>query len=87
MNLAELKQAIVGKHFANVYIFTGDEIKVMNIYIDQIAKAQGRAVVRKDTVGEIVKTLKVSRLTNESNVYVILDDFDFLKQEKYWILH
>lgn len=84
MNLAELKQAIIGKNFANVYIFTGDEIKVMNIYIDQIANAQGRKVVRKDNVGEIVKTLKVSKLTSDSNVYVILDDFDFLKQEKYW---
>lgn len=84
MNLAELKQSIVNKNFANVYIFTGDEIKVMNIYINQIATEQGRTVVRKDNVGEIVKTLKIAGLTNESNVYVILDDFDFLKQEKHW---
>lgn len=84
MNLAELKQQIIDKEFNNVYIFTGDEIKVMNIYIDQIAKTQERKVVRKETVGEIFKTLKVSKLTSESNVYVILDDFDFLKQEKHW---
>lgn len=84
MNLAELKQQIVERKFNNVYIFTGDEIKIMNIYIEQIAKLQGRTVIRKDTVGEIFKTLKVLKLTNQSNVYVILDDFDFLKQEKAW---
>ena len=84
MNLAELKKSIVEKNFDNVYIFTGDEIKVMSIYIDQIAKTQNRTPVRRDTVGEIFKTLKVAKLTNESNVYVILDDFDFVKQEKYW---
>lgn len=84
MNLAELKKSIVDKQFNNVYIFTGDEIKVMNIYINQIASIQGRTVIRKDTVGEIFKTLKISKLTKDSNVYVILDDFDFLKQEKYW---
>lgn len=84
MNLAELKKSIIDKTFNNVYIFTGDEIKVMNIYINQIAQIQARTVVRKDTVGEIFKTLKIAKLTNESNVYVILDDFDFLKQEKYW---
>lgn len=84
MNLAELKQSIIDKQFENVYIFTGDEIKVMNIYINQIATIQKRTVTRKDTVAEIFKTLKIAGLTNESNVYVILDDFDFLKQEKYW---
>lgn len=84
MNLAELKQSIIEKQFENVYIFTGDEIKVMNIYINQIATIQKRTVTRKDTVAEIFKTLKIAGLTNESNVYVILDDFDFLKQEKYW---
>lgn len=84
MNLAELKKSIVDKQFNNVYIFTGDEIKVMNIYINQIANIQDRTVVRKDNVGEIFKTLKIAKLTKESNVYVILDDFDFLKQEKHW---
>lgn len=84
MNLAELKKSIVDKNFDNVYIFTGDEIKIMSIYIDQIAKTLNRTTVRKDTVAEIFRTLKVSKLTKESNVYVILDDSDFLKQEKHW---
>lgn len=84
MNLAELKKAVVDKQLDNVYIFTGDEIKVMNIYINQIATTLERTIVRKDTVGEIFKTLKIMKLTKESNVYVILDDFAFLKEEKYW---
>ena len=84
MNLAELKKSIVDKTFENVYVFTGDEIKIMNIYVHQIAKVQNRTLVRKDTVSEIFKTLKISKLTKESNVYVILDDFAFLKEEKYW---
>lgn len=84
MNLAELKQNIIDNNFNNVYIFTGDEIKVMNIYINQIATKQNRTIIRKDCVAQIFKTLKVAKLTNESNVYVILDDMDFLKQEKHW---
>lgn len=84
MNLAELKKSIVDKIFDSVYIFTGDEIKVMNIYIEQIAKVQGRTIVRKDTIAEVYKTLKVAKLTNENSVYVIMDDMDLLKQEKHW---
>lgn len=84
MNLAELKKSIVDKNLDNVFIFTGDEIKIMNIYIQQIAKTLDRKVSRKDTVAEIFKTLKIMKLTNESNVYVILDDFAFLKEEKHW---
>lgn len=84
MNLAELKKSIVDKNLDNVYIFTGDEIKIMNIYTHQIAKVQNRILTRKDTVAEIFKTLKIAKLTKESNVYVILDDFAFLKEEKYW---
>ena len=84
MNLAELKKSIVEKQFDNVYIFTGDEIKIMNIYIKQIADVQQRTIIRKDSVAEIFKTLKISKLTNDSNTYVILDDFDFLKQENHW---
>lgn len=84
MNLAELKQQIVEKKFNNVYIFTGDEIKVMNIYINQIAKLQNRTILRKETVGEIFKTLKITQLTKQENCYVILNDFDFIKQEKHW---
>lgn len=84
MNLAELKKSIVEKQFDNVYIFTGDEIKIMNVYIKQIADVQQRTIIRKDSVAEIFKTLKISKLTNDSNTYVILDDFDFLKQENHW---
>lgn len=84
MNLAELKKSIIDKNFDNVYIFTGDEIKIMNIYVKQLADVQQRKVCRKETVGEIFKTLRVAKLTNESNVYVILDDMEFLKQEKHW---
>jgi len=72
MNLAELKKSIVDKNLDNVYIFTGDEIKIMNIYTHQIAKVQNRTLTRKDTVAEIFKTLKIAKLTKESNVYVIL---------------
>lgn len=84
MNLAELKKSIVEKKFDNIYIFTGDEIKIMNIYINQIANVQQRTIIRKDSVAEIFKTLKISKLTNECNTYVILDDFDFLKHENHW---
>lgn len=85
MNLAQLKLSIVENKLDKTYIFTGDEIKVMNLYIEQIAKVENKTICRKDTVGEIFKQLKITKLTNESNVYVILDDMDFLKQtEKEW---
>lgn len=84
MNLAELKESIVSKNLRNVYIFTGDEIRVMDIYIKQIATVQKRIVTRKDSVASIYKQLKIKSLGEFSNVYVILNDMDFLKQEKYW---
>ena len=83
MNLAELKESIVSKNLRNVYIFTGDEIRVMDIYIKQIATVQKRIVTRKDSVASIYKQLKIKSLGEFSNVYVILNDMDFLKQEKH----
>ena len=38
MTIIELKSDIMHKHLSNFYIFTGEEIGIMNIYLNQISK-------------------------------------------------
>lgn len=85
MKLLELKERIIHKALSNFYIFTGNEIGIMNIYLNQINKVSGLPIVRADSFLSIY-----SKCTNRSmfgvsnNIYVIRGDADFAKQEKVW---
>lgn len=81
MELVELNRAIREHNLDNFYVFTGEEINLMNLYLRQLGDYK-----RVDTVLEVW-----SKLTNtgkfakpEFKTYVVRDDIDFLKNEKAW---
>lgn len=86
MDLVQLNSDIQHNSLGNLYIFTGDEIGLQNIYINQILKLKpGRRV---DKYSEI-KNKVLSRNTLFSSqgtqcVYIIRDDYEFFKAEKEW---
>lgn len=82
MTVAELKGEIVSKKMRSLYVFTGPEIAVQNIYIQQIAKAKQLKVIRADSTLEILSQLKNTSFLNTSAVYVIRDDSEFVSDEK-----
>lgn len=74
MELVQLKHDIKTKKLKKFYIFTGTELGVMGIYISEIGN-----VLKADSVADIWKKLTVKNLKNESYVFCVKDDKDFLK--------
>lgn len=81
MDLMELNQTISNHQLANLYIFTGEEINLMNLYVKQLGDYK-----RVDTVleiwGKLTTTGKFAR--PKFTTYVVRDDMEFLKNEKAW---
>ena len=82
MDVATLKAKIKSKQLPPYLIFAGDEWKVQEIYIKQIAKVTGKEVVRIDSVTEIYRKLKSRSFTKKSNIYIVRDDKELMKNEK-----
>ena len=83
MEIRELKANILAKNFDKFYIFVGDEQKVARIYIDKLAELAGIKINFADSIIDVVNKPK-SRLIKQSMLYVIMDDIEFLKNEKAW---
>lgn len=84
MTLPELKKSISDKIVKPLYIFTGEEIAVMDIYIKNIAKMFGN-VVYVDSLQSIIPNLKSNSLiVKDRTLYVIRDDKSIQTAEKVW---
>ena len=84
MQLHELKEQLVKKIVQPLYIFTGEEVAVMDIYIKKISEVMGVPAKRIDSISSIYSRLQNNTFMNKSNCYVIRDDKDYLSQEKIW---
>ena len=84
MQLHELKEQLVKKIVQPLYIFTGEEIAIMNIYIDKIAEIMNVKPKRVDSIGSIFGKLQNQSFINKPSCYIIRDDKDYLAQEKIW---
>ena len=82
MDIANIKNQIVSKQFDSLYIFTGEEIAVMNIYLNQIALKSGKQLVRMDSFKDIYNSIRSSRMLSQSNLYVVRDDKEVISNEK-----
>lgn len=81
LDLVEFKKSIKNKTLDNFYILEGEEIGVLNMYINQM----GSTIVRADEVQEIWRRLTVPSLSNNSDVvFVVRGDKKFLAMEKVW---
>lgn len=84
MEITEVKQDIRNKTIKPMYVFTGEELGIMDIYIDKIAEILGCKIQRPDSIASIMQKLGTKSFVQARNCYVIRDDMDFLKQEKSW---
>ena len=75
MNLMDLKTQIVGKSLGNFYIFTGDEIGVINIYLNQMAKVKSLSIIRDESVQDVWGKVSVRGMfASEPALYVVRGD-------------
>lgn len=84
MKLHELQKQIVSKELDKVYVFTGEEIGIMDIYLDKIYSVAGCDVVRMDSVQEAYAKMTQRRISGAPRCFVVRDDKEFLKQDKIW---
>lgn len=84
MQLSELKEQLVNKAVNPLYIFTGPEIAIMNIYIDKIAAVSGTQIKRVDNVSSIYSRLQNNAFTTRLSCYIIRNDKELTTQEKAW---
>lgn len=82
MDVATLKAKIKSKQLPSYLIFAGDEWKVQELYIKQIAKVTGKEVRRIDSIVEIYRQLKNRSFVLRPNVYIVRDDKELMQNEK-----
>ena len=85
MKLPDLQKQIVSKNIDRVLLLFGEEVAIMDVYLDKIYKATGGDVLRFDTVKEAYAKMVQKRITTgASRVFVVRDDKDFFKADKEW---
>lgn len=82
MDVSSLKSHIKLKTVPSFLIFAGEEWKVQEIYINQIAKAMNKEVRRIDSIADIYSSLKNKSFVQKSYVYVVRDDKELMTNEK-----
>ena len=84
MTLPELKTSLAEKKKQPLYIFTGPEIAVMDIYIKKVAQMFSK-VLYVESLQAIIPQLKSNSLISKDSVlYVIRDDSSITSAEKIW---
>lgn len=78
MNITDIKKQIKAKSLDSLYIFTGEEIEIQNIYINKIAETIGLQVNRAGSLLEIWDVITRQTLFGDKRVYVIRDDKDVI---------
>ena len=85
MNIMELQKSISEKDIKNLYIFTGEEYAILEIYINKVCNACSLPSRSCDSVYQVYKTLSTrSILDNGKRIFVIREDKDFLTNESMW---
>lgn len=82
MDVSTLKAYIKSSRLPNYIIFAGDEWKVQEIYIQQIAKVTKRNIIRIDSITDIYSKLKNRSFVQKPAVYVVRDDKELMQNEK-----
>ena len=85
MNILELKNQIMKNDLSNLYIFEGEEIGIINIYLNQISKVTGLPITRCETVVTALNSCRSGSLFgNSKGLYVVRNDKDVTKEEKHY---
>ena len=84
MMLPQLQQQIVTGNIQNFYIFTGEEIAIMDIYIKKLQQVSERQGQRVENVQQAYSKLTKKRMTAGGKCFIVTDDKEYLKQDSIW---
>ena len=81
MDITAVKQQIQKKEPQHFYIFVGEEVEVMDIYINKIAECINVKPTRADSVEEVLPKITSNSLFSTPQCYVIREDKEFIKSD------
>lgn len=84
INIAELSKQIHEKNMKKLYVFTGVEFTLMNMYIDRIVAGSGLVLSRIDSLLSIFSKLQNKTIFETAKCYVIREDREYVKQDTVW---
>jgi DNA polymerase III delta subunit len=83
MDITALKNQIMKNELEHLYIFTGTEIGIQQIYLQQMSNKLSLPIVRADSVAQIYdECTETTMFGSSANLYVIRGDTDIMKAEK-----
>ena len=82
MDLTTLKAHIKTGNFNSWYVFTGPEVKAMDIYLNQMASVRGATVTRLDSVSNLVQKLNSKSFVRNAQILILRDCKEFLSDDK-----
>lgn len=82
MTVQELKAKIKSKQIPHYLIFSGEEWKVQEIYIQQISKVLQLETQRVENILAVYKALQSKSLFQSRKIYIVRDDKDLMQNEK-----
>lgn len=82
MTVQELKKLIKENDIPKFLIFTGEEWKVQQLYIQQIAKVKNLSIYHADDIDSIWENLDVQSFFSDDKLYILRDDKELLTNEK-----
>lgn len=83
MTIIDLKNQIMKNCLTNVYIFVGEEIGIINIYLNQMSKTLKMPITRAESVASIyAQCTSRTMFGSTTGFYVIRNDKDITKEEK-----
>ena len=84
MEIGDIKQQIKSGQVLPLYIFYGEEGTIIKEYIKRIAQSFGGTIIYDNSVTDLYHYSKSTALIQEKYVHVVLDDKEFLTNEKAW---
>lgn len=84
MTVGEVKKQIKDKKPLTYYVFTGEELEVMNIYVKKIAEVACANINRADTLSSVFSKIQNRSFLSEKTCFVIRDDKEYLSAEEIW---
>jgi DNA polymerase III delta subunit len=82
MDLSTLKTHIKTKTFEPLYIFTGPEVGVMDIYIKQMAKVRDAVITRLDGIEDLAKKMHKGSMLKNAQIYILRDSKEFIQDNE-----
>ena len=85
MDISELKKELLENKIRHLYVFTGEELALQDIYINKIAEISKLKIKRIDNLASIYHRLGTRTIIKvQPSIYVIREDENYLKATSSW---